>query len=478
MAEQSLKDKTVKGVLWSSIERFSVQGVQFLVMLVIARILDPKDFGLVGMLAIFIAIAQTLVDSGFSQALIRRKNLSETDKSTAFYFNSVLSCIVYLILFFTAPFIASFYNEPELCKMLRAFGLIVIINGLNVVQLSLYRIAIDFQTQARASFLAAVISGVAGIVLAIKGYGVWALVSQQVINAIVVTVALWCFSCWRPKWIYSWKSFRELFSYGSKMMAVAIIDTVYNNVFGLVIGKVYNAASLGYYTQADRFTKLPSSNITGVIQNVTYPVLCSIQDEDDRLRADYRKLLKMSAFVIFPLMCILAGISYPLVEILLGEKWLFAASLIIPLSFGMMWYPIHAINLNLLQVKGRSDLFLKLEIMKKAILIVVLIIVIPFGVEVMCYSTIFTSLVSLCLNTYYTGKIINVGLLMQLKDLFGTLVLSMLIFIIVFSLPFLIGNVLYTLIIGILAGGGLWCGISCLFKFEEIEFLKTILKKK
>ena len=475
MAEQSLKDKTVKGVIWSSVERFSVQGVQFLVMLVIARLLDPKDFGLVGMLAIFLAVAQTLIDSGFSQALIRKQDRTEADNSTVFYFNIVVSTLLYLILYSLAPWVANFYNEPQLCILMRVLCLVVVINSLAVVQRATFTASIDFKTQAKASFISAILSGGVGIYLAISGYGVWTLAWQQLLNAGINTVLLWMLSSWYPRWIYSWKSFRELFSFGSKLLASALLDTTYNNMYTLIIGKVFNATNLGYYYQADRFTQLPSSNITGILQRVTYPVLCSIQDNDDRLREDYRKLLRMSAFVIFPLMCLLAGVADPLVTLILGEKWQFTATLIVPLSFMMMWWPIHSINLSLLQVKGRSDLFLKLEVIKKIIGVSVLVISIQFGLLFMCYAGIATSILCLIINTYYTGKLIQVGTLIQMKDLSGTLLLSLLMFVVIYINTIFWDSIILQLVLGFLGGTIFYIGLAYVFKFKEVEYIKSII---
>lgn len=472
MSEQNLKDKTVKGVIWSSVERFSVQGVQFLVMLVIARLLDPKDFGLVGMLAIFLAVAQSLIDSGFSQALIRKQDRTEVDNSTVFYFNIVVSAVLYLILYAIAPWVSDFYNEPQLCSLMRVLCLVVIVNSFAVVQRAIYTASINFKTQAKASFIAALASGLVGVWMAYNGYGVWTLVWQQLLNAGINTLLLWIYSNWYPRWVYSWESFRELFAFGSKLLASGLLDTLYTNIYLLVIGKIFNAASLGYYTQADRFTKLPSSNITGILQRVTYPVLCSIQDDNERLREDYRKLLRLSAFIIFPMMCLLAGVAYPLVELLLGEKWRFAATLIIPLSFNMMWWPIHAINLNLLQVKGRSDLFLRLEIIKKIIGVTVLVLSIPFGLLFMCYAGIGTSLICLIINTYYTGKLIQVGFLMQMKDLMGTLVLSLIVFVIVYNIALIVGNLATQLFIGLLMGSLFYLSTAYLLKFKELGYIK------
>lgn len=477
MPQESLKNKTVKGVVWSSVERFSVQGVQFLVMLVIARLLDPKDFGLVGMLAIFLAVAQSLIDSGFSQALIRKQDRTEVDNSTVFYFNIVVSAVLYLILYAIAPWVSDFYNEPQLCSLMRVLCLIVIINSFAVVQRAIYTASINFKTQAKASFIAALASGLVGVWMAYNGYGVWTLVWQQLLNAGINTLLLWIYSNWYPRWVYSWESFRELFAFGSKLLASGLLDTLYTNIYLLVIGKIFNAASLGYYTQADRFTKLPSSNITGILQRVTYPVLCSIQDDDERLREDYRKLLRLSAFIIFPMMCLLAGVAYPLVELLIGEKWRFAATLIIPLSFTMMWWPIHAINLNLLQVKGRSDLFLRLEIIKKIIGVTVLVLSIPFGLLFMCYAGIATSIICLVINTYYTGKLIQVGFIMQMKDFSGTLIVSMAIFVVAYFLSFVSDNIIIQLLLALLISAVLFVTTVYLLKFKELDYVKSIMNR-
>lgn len=477
MAQESLKNKTIKGVIWSSVERFSVQGVQFLVMLVIARILDPKDFGLVGMLAIFLAVAQSLIDSGFSQALIRKQDRTDVDNNTVFFFNIVVSVLLYGILYAIAPWVAFFYEEPQLIGLMRVLCILIVINSFAVVQRAIYTATINFKTQAKASFIAALTSGTVGIYLAKSGYGVWTLVWQQILNAGFNTVLLWIYSNWYPRFLYSWKSFRELFAFGSKLLASGLLDTIYRNMYGLVIGKIFSASSLGFYTQAHRFTDLPSANLTGIIQRVTYPVLCSIQDDDERLRNDYRQLLRLSAFIIFPLMCLLAGIANPLIDLLLGDKWLFAATLIIPLCFSMMWYPIHAINLNLLQVKGRSDLFLRLEIIKKLIGVIILIISIPFGLLFMCYSGIVSSLLCLAVNTYYTGKIINVGFVMQLKDLSTLLVTSVLTYAISYYFSQLFDSNIIQLIFGGFVGIAFYTAVAFLFNFSELKYIKSIIKR-
>lgn len=474
----SLKSKTVKGVVWSSIERFSTQGVQFLIMIIMARLLTPKDYGLIGMLAIFLAVAQSLIDSGFSQALIRKQNRTDVDNSTVFYFNIIVSCSLYLILFISAPFVADFYNQPELTSVMRVVCLGVILNSLAVVQRALLTVRIDFKTQAKASLSAAVISGCIGIVLAYSGFGVWSLVVQQLFNLSVNTLLLWIFSQWRPMAVFSWKSFHELFAFGSKMLASGLLDTLYRNIYPIVIGKLFSASSLGHYTRAQQFSEFPSSNITGIIQRVTYPVLCGIQDDMERLTNVYRKFLKLSAFVIFPFMMGLSAVAKPFINISLGSQWEFCGQLLQVICFAMMWYPIHSINLNLLQVKGRSDLFLRLEIIKKILGITVLCITAPFGLIVMCYGQIFNSIVALAINTYYTGKLINVGFIRQMKDLFPTILLSLTMFGTILLVNGLIESNMYRLIIGIMVGIVVYVSGSYIFKFKELQTLFSLIRRK
>ena len=478
MAE-SLKTKTVQGIIWSTLERFSVQGIQFVVMIIMARMLTPNDYGLVGMLAVFIAVSQSLVDSGFSQALIRKQDRTETDNSTVFYFNLVVGLILYGILFVSAPFIADFYNEPQLVAITRVIGLSILFNSLVVVQRALLTIKIDFKTQAKAALTAAISSGIIGIWMAATGYGVWSIVAQQLINLGVNVLLLWILSHWRPQWVYSWKSFHELFGFGSKLLASGLIETLYRNIYLIVIGKVFSATDLGYYTRAHQFTDFPSSNLTGIIQRVTYPVLCSIQNENVRLADVYRRFLRISAFVIFPLMMGLAAVAEPLVLTLLKEQWLFTATLLSIICFSMMWYPIHAINLNLLQVKGRSDLFLKLEIYKKIVGVVILCITIPLGLVAMCIGSFFMSMISLVINTHYTGQLIQVGFFRQMRDLIPTFLLSVSMGAVVyFTINIISIHPIVQLGIGIITGILYYILLALLFKFTEFKELIQLLKRK
>lgn len=467
MAEDSLKSQTKKGLAWSMIERFATQGIQFLFGILLARLLSPDDYGIIAMPLVFLAIAQCFIDSGFATALVRKPDLKEEDLSTAFYFNIMVGVVCYAILFFTSPWIADFYNTPILADLLKVTALATLFNPLCAVQQALLTRKIDFRTQAIVSLSGAIISGIAGLIMAFNGYGVWSLVCQQVGGYLIRTILLWSFSKWRPKLIWSKESFRYLWGFGNKMLASGLLDTIYTNIYPIVIGKMFSAKDLGNYTRAQQFSTLPSSNITGVLQRVTFPVLSKIQNEDERLATNYRKILRLSAFLIFPLMMMLSGIADPLVRILLTDKWEGCIILLQIMCFSMMWYPIHAINLNLLQVKGRSDLFFRLEIMKKAIITIVMCITIPNGIIWMVSGGIFTSILCLAINTYYTGKLINVGFLMQMKDLLPILLVSFIMWFSIHASYIFISGIYAQLILGILIGAITFLIISRIFLKSE-----------
>ena len=460
----NLKVKAARGLFWSSVDRFSSQGISFVFSIFLARILDISDYGIVAMIVVFMAVAQAFVDSGFSSALIRKPDLNEEDKSTAFYFNIVVGLACYGILFLASPLITDFYDEPLLSPIIRVTGLSIIFNSLCVVQRALFTIAVDFKTQAIISLACTVISGIVGLVMAYNGYGVWALVAQSTISTFLNFVLLWLCSRWRPVTGFSKASFRYLFNFGSKLLASGLLDTLYNNAYPIVIGKFYNSAQLGLYSRAQSYASLPSSNITGILQRVTFPVLSLMQDDDERLALNYRRLLRVSAFVVFPLMVMLAAVAAPLIRVMITSKWDGCVGFLQILSIAMMWYPIHAINLNLLQVKGRSDLFLRLEIYKKIFGVLILICTIPLGVTAMCWGLVVGSVFSLVMNTYYTGKLIKVGFFIQMKDLLPTLVNS----VIMGGIAYYTVNNIDSSIISLIAA----CSVSIVFYFTTSYLLK------
>ncbi len=475
---ESLKNKTVNGVVWSAIERFSVSGVNFVFGLILARLLMPSDYGIIAMLAIFMAIAQTFIDSGFSNALIRKPDRSEADNATAFYFNVVVGIVSYLILFMVSPYIARFYNTPILTSLTRILGLNLLFNSLCVVQQALLTIRIDFKTQAKISLSAAIISGLIGICFAYYNYGVWALAIQAVSAAFIRTNLLWILAKWRPKAKFSKESFHNLFGYGSKLLISGQLDTVYNNLYAIVIGKCFTATKLGVYTRADQWASFLAVNITGVLQRVTFPVLSTLQNDDDVLRVNYRKFLRLSGFVIFPLMMGLAAVAEPLTRFILTDKWIASVPLLRILCFALMLYPIHAINLNLLQVKGRSDVFLKLEVYKKIIGVFTLIITIPLGITAMCIGRMLTSWIALVMNTHYTGKIINLGFSQQIRDYIPSLLNSFIMSVIVYGITLVVSGSGFQLFMGTLVGIIYYIFSNLILKTEEWKDLILIINRK
>lgn len=478
MEKESLKKKTVNGVIWSAIDRFSTQGIQFVFSILIARLLMPSDYGVIAMLGIFLAVSNTFIDSGFGTALVQKANRTETDFSTVFYFNIVVAIIFYGLLWFASPYIAAFYNIPMLKDVTRVVALTLIFSALGGIQGAKLSIAINFKTRAIISLISAFSTGCLGLYLAYNGYRAWALIFQTVFSSLLNTILLWCFVRWMPSLVFSWQSFRQLFSFGSKLLASALLDTIYNNVYTLIIGKVYSSSSLGLYSRASGLAQYPSSNITRVLQSVTFPVLCSIQNDEKRLADAYKRFIRMSAFVVFPLMIGLASVAEPFIRVVLTDKWEGAIYLLQIVCFSMMWYPIHAINLNILQVKGRSDYFLKLEVIKKIQGVCILCITVPISIVAMCYGSIVSSLLSLVWNTYYTKRLIGYGFFSQIKDLLPIIIHSLLMGGIVLLVTHFIEVMWIKLFAGILAGGIYYILGAYIMHFDELKEVLAIIKRK
>lgn len=471
----SLKEKTVKGVFWSSVDRFSTQGIQFIFSILIARLLLPSDYGTVAMLNIFLAISQTFIDSGFGTALIRKIDRTEEDFSTVFYFNIAVALVFYGVLWLTAPYIADFYEIPLLKDITRVVALTLVFGSFSGIQSAKLSIAIDFRSRAIISITVTLVTGALGLWMAYSGYGVWALVMQSVVSSLLRTILLWAFVRWMPKLVFSWKSFKELFSFGSKLLASALLDTAYNNIYTLVIGKVFSSSALGVYSRADSLAQYPSSNITSVLQGVTFPVLSSIQNEPGRLASAYKKFIRLSAFVVFPLMIGLSAVADPLIRLVLTDKWEGSIYLLQIICFSMMWYPVHVINLNLLQVEGRSDYFLKLEVIKKIQGVIVLCITIPLGLVAMCYGRVVSSVLSLAYNTYYTKKLIGYGFGSQMKDLLPVLLHALVMGLIVWLIVHFLPSLWLKLTVGVVAGIVYYLAGAYIMRFDELNELLSLL---
>ncbi len=459
MAE-SLKQKTIIGTLWSSVDRFASAGINFILGLVLARLLLPKEYGLIAMISIFMAISQSIIDSGFSNALIRKKNRTEADNSTTFYFNIVVGFIMYAVLFVLAPYIAEFYCEPILTSIIRVMGISLFFSSISIVQQALLTIKIDFKTQTKISLLSVIISGIIGIVIAYTGYGVWALVAQAVIASFIRTLFLWFFVKWKPVTGFSMESFHYLFGYGSKLLISGIMETIYRNLYVIVIGKAFSALHLGFYSRGEQLSYFPANNITGVIQRVTFPVLSEIQDDEERLKRNFFKILHVVVYITFPVMILLIVTSLPLVKIVLTEKWLGCVPVIQILSISFMWFPVHILNLNLLQVKGRSDLYLRLEIIKKIIGVATLVVTIPFGIIAMCWGRVAYCFIELFINLYYPHILFRIDIKKQLLGIFSIFFSFSMIGAITYFIMNLFSSDICQLVIGIVVFVFFWICLS------------------
>lgn len=481
----SLKEKTVKGVGWSAIDNVAQMGVTFLVSIVLARLLSPDDYGLIGLITIVTAVCTTLVNGGFSTALIRKKDITDDDYNTAFIVNLGMSLLLYAVVYLCSPFIADFFQRKELISLTRVSSMGLIIGALSLVQQARLTKRIDFKSQTKITLMASVASGVIGIVMALLDFGVWALVAQTLSNQALRTIFLWVVNRWTPQLRFSKDSFHNLFGFGWKMMLSGLLDTVWKELYQVVVGKFYNPATLGQYTRAGQFSKMLSSNLTNVIQRVTYPVLSNIQDDKERMISAYRKMIKITMFITAIGMFFLGAIAEPLLYCLIGPKWHEAATYLPLICISGSLYPLHAMNLNMLQVQGRSDLFLGLEIIKKIIALGPLFIGAFVGIMPMLYTNILTSIIGYFLNSYYSGKLLGYSSWMQMKDIAPSYSVATLVALSVFFLKYLPLSNWAILPMQIVVGGFVFFVLSNTLKMKEYKtllgianpYLKKIIKK-
>lgn len=466
-----IKQQTLSGIKWSALGRFSTQGIGFVIGLILARLLSPADYGTVGMVGIFLAIAQSFIDSGFSSALIRKNDRTEIDYSTAFYFNIAVGIVSYGVLFFLAPFIADFFETPILKDVVRVVSINLFLNSLTIVQTAKLTVALDFKSQAKVSLVTTIISGAMGIAFAYNGYGVWALVYQGLVSSLLRMILLWIVTKWKPSLVFSRESFNKLFSFGGKILTAGLLHTIYTHFITLVIGKFYTPKDLGFYSRGESMASLPSMNITGILQSVTYPILSKLQDDDERLIAVYRKYIAMSSMIIFFGMSLLVALAKPVILFLLTEKWAEAIIYLQVFCFALMFDHLCQLNLNILYVKGRSDLVLRLEIIKKTISISMIICAIPFGVLAICIARALYSQIAVYINTYYTGKLFGLGYVAQVKDFGGYFIGSLVVVAPVYLLTFSPLPHIVVLIVGTLIATGLFW----LF-FKKDKYFKEVLE--
>lgn len=477
MAE-TLKQQTKKGLYWSFFNQFSNYGMQFCVGIVMARLLTPSDYGITALPAVFMAIAGVFQDSGMAGALIRKPKIEEKDYSTLFLYSIGMGVLMYTLLFLFSPWIADYFNTPILVPLIRVTALTFLWGPISTVQYVILKRNLDFKTPTKISIATKIFSSAIGIALAYIGYGLWALVISGVLSSFLGFVIVAYVVKWYPKTGWSPKSFSYLWNYGNKMLASALLDTAYNNITPVFVGKFYSPTDLGVYNRARGYAQMPSQQMTGVIQNVTFPVLSKMLNDNEGLAHNYRRMIRTTAFIVFPMMFMLSVLARPLIITMITAKWEACIILLQLLCFSLMWYPIHAMNLNLLQVKGRTDLFLRLEVIKKSIGLFILFITLPQGLVVFCIGSIVSSLISLIINTYYTGKLIQVGFFIQMKDLIPTLILCTAMYLGVYLSNLFIHNMFLQIFIGGLVGSGIYLGGAYLFRFRELNDIKYMLKRK
>jgi len=461
----NLQHRTIHALLWSFLETVAQRGVQFVIGIVLARLLFPEQFGLIGMLTIFMAVISTFLDSGFGAALIQKQEPTQTDICSIFYFNILVGLVAAGLLCLAAPWIAAFYNQPILTPLTRALSLTIVINSFGLIQNTMLTKHINFKTQTKVSLIAGALSGIIGITLAALGFGVWSLVVQQVTVSFFSTACLWYFSSWRPALIFNFNALREMFGFGSRMLFSSLLSQIFDNIYLMVIGKLFSATALGFFTRAKTLSDLPTQTLSGMVARVTFPVFSTIQDEPARLKRGLKKALTMLVLVNSPMMIGLMVIARPLVLVMLTEKWVACVPYLQLLCVGGLLYPLHLMNLNVLQALGRSDLFLRLEIIKKVMILINIAITWQWGISAMIYGMIVTSLIGYYLNSYYSGILLRYPIREQALDLFPYLVNAVLMGIAVYAaglLQFL--NHWYLLFVQITIGIVIYVCLCWLFR--------------
>ena len=474
----SLKKKTLSGLVWSFSDLIANQVIQFIIQITLARLLLPKDFGIIGMITIFIAISNSVIDSGFSNALIRENKPNQDDYSTVFYFNLIMAFIMYAVLFLSADFISAFFKEPQLVFILRVLSLTLIINSFGLIQRTMLIKNIDFKTQTRISVISSIISGVVAIIFAYMGCGVWSLVIRTLSMQFIQSFLLCLFNKWMPSLVFKIDSFKRLFGFGWKLLVSGLLYTLYDNLYFIIIGRGFSTLELGYYTNTSRLRDIASQAITFSVQRVSYPVLSSMQEDNAKLKIVYKKIIKTSVFITFPMMIGLAAVASPLITLLFGYKWIPSIYYFEILCFAGMLAPLHAINLNILKVKGRSDLFLGLEIVKVVIGLTTIAVVMFWGLGIkgLLWAAVFNSFISYFVNSFFSVKLLDYSTKEQIKDVMPSFIASIFMGITVyFSGLFLPTNYIIKLIAEIIIGCLSYIGISKIAKIEELNIVYDLI---
>jgi O-antigen/teichoic acid export membrane protein len=476
---EGLKKKTTSGFIWSLVDAFAGQGIQFIAFLILARLLGPHEFGLLGILTIFVAVAQTLIDAGFSQALIRKTDCTDNDYSTVFWLNILIGLLVAGVVVILADRVALFFEDRELVLPVKWIGFCVFVNSTTLVHRAILAKSLDFKTSTLISFVSGMVSSGTGVWMGYLGYGIWSLVVMTIVKFVISALGFWIMARWRPAFVFVPALVPQHFKFGGNLLVSSMIDTIYRNAYLVVVAKFFSAEQLGYYTRADQFQALPSQNLSGIVSRVSYPALAKIQDDVSKLRSVFRDILLVTMFCTFVLMIGLAATSNTLVDVLLGPKWKQVTVYLQLLCFVGALYPVHAMNLIILQVKGRSDLFLKVELIKKLIALPTLLIGFFWTIEAMILTMFFASCAAFVLNTVWTKKLINYSGLQQVMDMMPSFVIA-----VAAALPvYLLGNVTFVhgfwlLVLQIMLGIIIVFTISFVSQHRPYVLLQTLLFRR
>ena len=470
------KGKVISNFIWRFAERCGAQLVSFVVSIVLARLLEPSVYGTVALVTVFTTILQVFIDSGLGTALIQKKNADDLDYSSVFYFNFVVCIILYLGMFIAAPYIAKFYGNMSLIPVIRVISLTLIISGVKNIQQAYVSSNMLFKRFYFSTIGGTIVSAFVGIFMAYIGMGVWALVAQQLSNAMIDTTILWITVKWRPKAVFSWERLKSLLAYGWKLLVAVLLDTVYNNLRNLVIGKMYSSADLAFYNQGDKFPKIIVTNINTSIDSVLLPTMSSEQDNKARVKEMTRRAIKTSTYIMAPLMMGLAFCAKTVVELVLTQKWLPCVPFLQIFCITYMFYPVHTANLNAIKAMGRSDIFLKLEIIKKIVGMSLLLSTMWFGVMAMAYSLLVSCVLSQIINSWPNKRLLEYGYLEQLRDLIPGVILAVIMGICVYFIGYINLPNIIVLIIQVIVGATIYIVMSIVFRLESFLYLWNMVK--
>lgn len=471
-----LRIKVIDGLFWRFAERIGAQGVSFIVSIILARVLAPEVYGTIALVTVFLSILNVFIDSGLGNALIQKKDVDDLDFSSVFYFNVTACCILYFIMFIASPWIARFYSKPSLTPVIRVLSLTLVISGVKNIQHAYVSRTMQFKRFFFATLGGTVCAAIIGIYMAYTGYGIWALVTQHLLNSTMDTIILWITVKWRPKAMFSWDRLKGMLSYGWKLLVSSLLDTGYNNLRQLIIGKMYTSADLAYYNRGRTFPHLIIDNVNSSINSVLFPTMSTVQDDRIRLKEMTRRSIQTSTYIMAPLMLGMAACAEPMIRLLLTEKWMDCVPFLRIFCFTFIFYPIHTANLNAIKAMGRSDLFLKLENIKKIVGLALLLSTMWFGVMVMAYSLLLSTFISMIINSWPNRRLLDYKYEDQMKDILPGILLAIGMSLCVYCIQFIGLGDLLTLVAQVLVGAAIYIGASLLFKLEPFIYLVGMIK--